>query len=191
MIRIIRKILGTSLALLALYPLSLSAQESKDVSIPSKWTSSFFTIEFSGFAVKTDAQNKAFPGETIYINSEGAGDIALTCFMKKLRTTIEIKPTDFESIVVGNTTSQRGRIRDVSFFIADKRISSRNCTHVPKINVVLSNKRSDAIRLYNAAIRGDSVQAKISGAPKVELNLRKPNSAFADFGSECGIGKKR
>lgn len=175
----------------ALIPFTFSSSFANGVAGTPEWKSSFFTMEFSGFPVKKDMKNRPFPGESIYVVSDDVGDIAFTCLLEKLRTTIEIKSTDFESIVLGNNTSQRAKVRNLRFFINGKAVRSKNWTYVSELKVALSSKRSDALRIYNAAIRGDEVQVKMSGADKVRLNLPKPNSAFAQFGSECGIGTNK
>lgn len=168
---------------------SASAKDTgSNASAPLNWQSYFFTMTFSGFPVKTDIQNKAFPGETIYTASDKVGDTAITCIMNKFRATVEVKPSDFEGIVTGSKSSRRANAREVDFYVNDEKVTDGKWTYVPKLKVILSSKKSDSLRLYNSAIRGDKVALKVSGISKVELNLPKPNEDFVNFGGPCGIG---
>ncbi|WP_416876756.1 hypothetical protein [Litorimonas sp.] len=175
--------------LASFFALSASAQNANsNVSTPLNWQSYFFTMTFSGFPVKPDMQNKAFPGETIYVVSDKVGDTALTCVMNKFRATVEVKPTDFEGIVTGSKTSRRAHAREVDFYVNEEKVADGKWTYVPKLKIILSSKKSDSLRLYNAAIRGDKVDLKVSGISKVELSLPEPNEHFINFGGACGIG---
>ena len=157
-------------------------------SAPLNWQSYFFTMTFSGFPVRTDMQNKPYPGETIYVSSDKVGDTALTCIMNKFRATVEVKPTDFKGIVEGSVTSRRADAREVDFYVNDEKVADGKWTYVPKLKVILSSQKSNSLRLYNAAIRGDKVELKVSGISKVELSLPEPNENFVNFGGDCGIG---
>jgi|GEM_PF-2565011 len=171
--------------------LSLSAiakETDSSPSAPLSWKSYFFTMTFSGFPVRTDMQNKAYPGESIYVTSDKIGDTALTCIMNKFRATVEVKPTDFEGIITGSKTSRRANAREVDFYVNGEKVADGKWTYVPKLKVILSSKKSDSLRLYNAAVRGDNVALKVSGISKVELSLPEPNEDFVNFGGDCGIG---
>ncbi|CAM3711865.1 hypothetical protein [Litorimonas haliclonae] len=182
------KLFAASLLIGSLSSSAIAKEADTSPSTPLSWKSYFFTMTFSGFPVRTDMQNKAYPGESIYVASEKVGDTALTCIMNKFRATVEVKPTDFEGIITGSKTSRRANAREVDFYVNDKKVADGKWTYVPKLKVILSSKKSDSLRLYNAAVRGDNVALKVSGISKVELSLPEPNEEFVNFGGDCGIG---
>lgn len=168
---------------------SFAAAQSSQLS--DGWNLYEYTMTFSGFAVPKDVVGQALPAETIFTNASGAGDVALTCLLDKLSSTIEIKDTDFAAFVLGQPDTRRARFRNVRLIVNDEKISYNQWTYVPKHKVLLARRQSDTNALYNAIVRGDKVSIKVSGGKIIKLNLPQKDDAFAEFGGACNLGRNR
>ncbi|MEP3892078.1 MAG: hypothetical protein ABJN69_16595 [Hellea sp.] len=157
----------------------------------TQWKLHEYTYSLSGFPVPKDIRRKPFSAETIYTNSSDKGDVAITCLREKLYLSVETKPINFEEFVVNHLTSQRAKVRAVTLRIDGDKKSRNRWTYIPEHKVLLAQKRSDKVKVYNAAISGKAVTLEIGNGKAFKLNLLKPNSTFANFGANCGLGRNK
>lgn len=157
----------------------------------SGWNLFRYTMTYSGFAVKKDIVGKPLPGETIFTNSDAAGDVALTCLLDKLSSTIEVKPTDFATFVTTSPNTQRARYRNVRLRINGEKVSNNKWTYVPKHKVILARSQSDTNKIYNAGVNGNKVSVQVGNGKIIELNIPEMDDAFAEFGGACNLGRNK
>lgn len=166
------------------------AEDSSAQSAP-QWNLHEYTYSLSGFPVPKDIRRKPFSAETIYTDSPDEGDVAITCLREKLYVSVEAKPVNFEKFVVEHLSSQRAKVRAVTLKIDGEKKSRNKWTYILEHKVLLAQKRSDKIKVYNAAISGKAVTLQIGNGKAFKLNLPKPNPVFADFGANCGVGRNK
>lgn len=57
--------------------------------------------------------------------------------------------------------------------------------------VFLSRDRKPTAKLYNAILRGHSIEIFVNRKNATRLSIPPINDAFRDFGADCGAGRKR
>lgn len=173
----------------ALFGADQMANANSPESEPS-WQGYNYYVEFSGSAVKKKARDRKFVTETIYTDlNEQPGNVAFTCINELLTVSVAYKPLDLKDFIKNHRTSRRWKTRMAEVTIDGELQKMNSWTYLPKYGVAISRKRSDGAKLYNAAIRGQSVIFDFDFKKPVELILPKPNMDFAEFGGPCGMGK--
>lgn len=156
-----------------------------------EWVSLNFSAAFSGNAVKKDLLYKPFAGDAIYTNQPNAsGNVSFSCFRGTLAANVGLTPTDFETLFADPPRSRRRKARSVDLVIDGENTRSTTWSYVPAMKIYMPQKKSIVRKLYNAVIRRSVVTAGTDYNDPVTLLLPKPNAAFADFGAECGLGRK-
>lgn len=156
-----------------------------------EWVSLNFSAAFSGNAVKKDLLYKPFAGDAIYTNQPNAsGNVSFSCFRGTLAANVGLIPTDFENLFADPPRSRRRKARSVDLVIDGEDTRSTTWSYVPAMKIYMPQKKSVVRKLYNAVIRRSVVTAGTDYNDPVTLLLPKPNAAFADFGAECGLGRK-
>lgn len=85
--------------------------------------------------------------------------------------------------------SQRSRRIRPSIKIDGESVLSHYWSYQPTLQLALPAKQIVTRKIYNAAIRQHSVEVDLSNKKSVTLILPKVNTAFADFGANCGVGR--
>lgn len=158
----------------------------------NNWQYHEYAIQFSGNLVKKEAKKKSFAAETIFTNlPDTQGNIAITCVNSLMTVMVAYEAIDMDDFVRNNRTSKHWRTRKIAMKIDGKQQRLHNWTYLPKLGVLLPQKKSDRSKIYNAAIRGQTITVGADFKKSITLNLPKPNTYFAQFGSACGLGNGR
>lgn len=181
------KSLLTSL-ILVLAPQAASAADS---AAPSEgWQSQNINIRYTGNGVKREMRGVINPAESIYSgDTTTSGNVVFTCLAGSITASFAQDPIDFVSIITqkkvvrGNFKRKR-----LTFKIAGEKQEFVGWAYIPKLGIYRAGKKSNAIKLYNAVIRGDGVEVKMGGKEYLPLKLPPVDTAFRNFGSECGLG---
>ena len=151
------------------------------------------TIRVSyGTGYSKEARETPSRGEYIYtVGPDSVGATAIMCFggipQAVVATTNDpIRPSLMEAL-----KKTKGRYIHPTVKINDDEISESRWTYRPKAKLAIPHDANVTRKIYNAAIRGDTVSIDISGKGSFSLILPKPNVNFADFGAECGMGRNR
>ena len=154
------------------------------------WQAYDYYVSFSGNAVKKKARHQRFLTETLYTDQyDDVGNVAFTCINELLTVSVAYKPIDMKDFIKNHRTSRRWKTRRAEIEIDGKLQKMNDWTYLPKYGIVISRKRSDGAKIYNAAIRGQTVTMDFDFKKPIELILPKPNIDFAEFGGPCGMGK--
>lgn len=188
-----------------LFPLTSGAAQPTDIQIETTthktidnsygdtapWTPFFFTAAYRGNAVKKDLLNKPLSGEAIFTSEiDRPGNVAFSCFRGKLSANIGFEPTDFKTLFTDMTRSRRQRAKKIMLYIDGEALRSTQWSYILDMNIYMPQKTLIAKKLYNAAILGKEVTAGPTYKKQTPLILPKPTAVFADFGAECGVGRK-
>jgi len=182
------KIFGIGCALVGISQYAFGDDEN---AIPS-WQNHEYVVEFSGSGVKKKARDKQFVAETIFTDqSDMPGNVAMTCINEVFTVAVAYKPLDLKDFIVNHRTSRRWRTRKVEMTIEGELQKMNEWTYLPKFGVAIPRKKSDRAKVYNAAIRGQSILLNMDFRESIKLILPKPNTEFAEFGGACGMGNNK
>ncbi len=185
----IKLISATFLALVTAVP-CLAQSSSQDTDNRQRWESRDLSIAFVGSGVRRDVRGIYNKGETIYSTQKDLpGNVSFICLRKTFMANVALEPADFRVIVDNWQTSSRARVRQPTLLINGESAKPAAWTYSPTLQFLYPRKTVTVKKLYNAAIRGDTVQIKLDGSDPITLVLPKPNAAFADFGADCGLGR--
>ncbi|RKQ69284.1 hypothetical protein DES40_2083 [Litorimonas taeanensis] len=155
-----------------------------------EWSHTSFRMQFTGNAVKLDNLGQVFEGEALFTNyPEKKGNVAFSCLTSTLTANIGLVPVDFEAYFREFPRSRRGKVKLPYLYINGEKVKSGQWIYAPNLKIYMPRKKHVVGKLYNAAIRGDSVTLSTNDKDHIPLILPKPNANFANFGAGCGIGK--
>lgn len=155
------------------------------------WVSRPYTIIYTGNALSAANQGMKVTGEVMITdNTPRAGNVVFACINNTFAITTSTEPVDFKAFMKENRKGRKKQIIGPKVFIAGKQIKTRGWIHVKDTKVMLAGGESTRRKIYNAAIRGDSVRIEFKKFD-FNLNLPKPNADFAEFGGACGLGNNK
>lgn len=155
------------------------------------WTSYDIKIKYTGGGVKREMRGVVKPAESIFSGDTNmSGSVIFTCVGGALTAGFAPDPIDFVSIIrQAKVAKGRFKRKRLDFKINGEEEEDRvDWVYIPKLNLYRARKKLTAAKLYNAAVRGDSVDVKARGKEYVSLQLPPVDTAFRNFGSDCGLG---
>lgn len=173
------------------------ADERRAEDAGNQWEVQNVVMTYSGgHTDKRKAKNDY--GEVLFTSSVETPGIYFSCIDKKFRVGLVSEGQSmngaFESMEVNGfggvpvyTSLAYASVR----FDGQKRVSLGEWLYFKDTTAVLSRKSKPAKILYNAIIRGQKIETKFKQTKYVTLALPKISDTFADFGAECGIGRKK
>jgi len=179
--------------LLAALVLSLTphAASAADAASPGEsWTSHDMVVQHLKNGARNEVRNVTKPVKSIYSgNKMTPGNVVFSCVGGSLTVSFAPKPVDFAALLTKDKaptgTAQRRRL---DYRINGEKQPFVDWVKIPKLGVYRARKTSTAAKLYNAALRGQEVDVKIRGKDYMPLQLPTVDTAFKNFGSECGLG---
>ena len=179
-----------ALAAITLYAAAPTLAQSNETEKRSRWEHTNIDISFVGSGIRRDVRGISYDAEAIYTTeTEKAGNVAFICVNGTFVSNVALTPQDFKLVISEWLSSTRVKIRQPTVLINGESIRPTRWTYSPTLQFLLPRKTLTTKKLYNAAIRGDTVQIKMDGKDPLTLVLPKPNVAFADFGAACGLGR--
>lgn len=153
----------------------------------NSWGVFNMAIYYSGDGYSKKRRAKIDKGEAIYSTSTRTNGAMLSCLEGNFYGALALKPQDLRKSFKKSTVTHR--LRRVYYTLdGGSKKPLGKWIHKPTLDIIASFKRSQAAKIYNAAIRGQKVTIYIEGKKPIALDLPKPNQTFAEFGSECGLG---
>ena len=171
--------------------LAPQAAFAEEASAPSEgWQSFDIKIRYTGGGIKREMRGVIKPAESIFSgDTNTSGSVILTCVGGSFTASFAPDPIDFVSIITQGKVAKGNYKRKRLDFKINGEVEQRiDWVYIPKLGVYRAGKRSSAAKLYNATIRGDRVEVKTRGKDYQPLFLPPVDTAFRNFGSECGLG---
>ncbi len=157
---------------------------------PVEWVSQQYKVMFTGNGIKKDHRYKPYPAEILYTTAfDAPGNVAIHCVNGVMTASVGMEPVDFSEILSDWLSSQRSKSRMPTMKINGERIDAGTWRYVQRFKLLHPGRPHISKKLYNAAIRGETVTLSLDFGNEVTLVLPKPNRDFAHFGAGCGIGK--
>lgn len=138
-------------------------------------------------------ETKALNGtsEQIHAATSETSSVALFCTNGELKSAISIGSKNSENVIQNVMGTKRRKTVNVDMFVNGEKVNTSRWIYSPKPKVFVPKSSLIAVKLYNAAVKGDPVSFKQRGRDRIDLEIPAPNSNFAKFGSNCGIGSKK
>ncbi len=156
----------------------------------NEWGSFPISISYSGMGFTKEQRDKIDTGELVYTTSTTTSGLLFSCVNGDLMVAVSLKPQDFTQTF--NKTTRRHKGRNVKMSLNDGAKTDLGTWILkPRLGGLSSLKSWQAARLYNAVVRQQSVTLFVQRQKPVVLDIPKINSVFADFGSECGLGRNK
>ena len=179
--------------LLAALAIALAPQAASAIDAPAPsegWQTQNMKIRYLGSGVKRDMRGVINPVESIHSgNPTTSGNVVFTCLAGSLTVSFASEPVDFQAILTQKKVA-KGRVKPkrLDFKIAGEDQQFVDWVYIPKLGIYRARKKLTAAKLYNAAVRGDSVEVKTRGKTYQSLNFPPVDTAFKNFGTDCGLG---
>jgi len=172
-------------------PFQVSAQDTtpNHATEPANtWAAFDMTMSYSGLGFTKTQRATLDEGEVIYTTSTTQNGLMFSCLAGSFGVAASLKPKDFRATFSETAGRHKGRYLDMRLDGGEK-IGLGLWIYKPTLDAISSRKRSQAAKLYNTVVRRQKVTLHMDSKKPVLLDLPKPNTAFAEFGAECGIGK--
>lgn len=118
-----------------------------------------------------------------YGNGDSNG-VLLSCVEGQLHAVVGMEAGDIIEMI-GQQTS-RQRTNDLVLTIGDDEYRSA-WTYLPSIKVALSREPVAAKKIYNAAVRGETVSFELAAKDPVTVEFPAMNDAFKRFANDCTV----
>ncbi len=172
------------IATLLVLPVSSMAQDKQST---NQWKNRKSRMVYSGSGFSRKRRDTIDAVDTIYTTSATTNGLMFSCIGNYFTVTASVEPQNFQANFNKSTKRRRNRYLDYKIDDGDK-MALGVWTYLSSLSALSSQKRSQAAKLYNAVIRRQKVTLYIMGKKPIVLDLPKPNRAFAEFGSACGLG---
>ena len=164
------------------------------------WKMDHVKFRYKGRGYSDKQKAKIETGDVMYTTSTTSPGLYLSCIGGKFRAGIVLEPRDmrqtFKTIKVSGVPvggklylSHKDRMYLDMRLDDGPKISLGRWTYDKRELSAYSTGRKPAAKLYNAVVRGQTVQIMSEGRKTTTLDLPKPNKSYAEFGAGCGIGK--
>lgn len=129
------------------------------------------------------------PMDSVYSgNDTTEGNVAFTCFSGAFAANVALEPVNLGDIIKNPPKTKRTKLRRPDIRIDGEFMRSTDWIYLPKLRVYRARKKSTAAKLYNAVIRKNKVEMRAGSGDYTLLNLPPVDSAYKNFGAECGLG---
>ena len=128
--------------------------------------------------------------EIIFTNASDSNSLLFQCADNTLRAFITTKPQSWQDVL--KKSSKRERNKSVLLSLdGAKATNIGKFTYKPTLKVLISHNTSQTVRLYNAVVNGQKITIDVGSKGNFDIIPPKPNFAFVDFGSQCGVGRHK
>ncbi|MEM8772544.1 MAG: hypothetical protein AAGD92_12925 [Pseudomonadota bacterium] len=128
-------------------------------------------------------------GAALMSKTSNGQDIGFRCSDGKLLFAAALEPADIEAAF--NKAGPQTGI-EVTYTVADEEPSSGKWIYLRRHKVIASSDQKTSRRLYNAAVRGESVLIEAKRRGGGEYNMPAPDKkTFADFMEACNFNTKQ
>jgi hypothetical protein len=186
--KIIHALKWTLYSVVLTWTIICSSALAQDATSANTWENFEMTMHYSGNGYTKKRRTTIDYGEVLHTTSSTTSGLMFSCLEGNFRVAISWKPQDLRAAF--QETSRRRKAKQIDMKLNDGEKKGLGAwIYKPSLGTLSSSKRSQAAKLYNAVVRGQSFTLFMEGKEPVSLNLPKPNRAFAEFGAKCGIGK--
>lgn len=126
-------------------------------------------------------------GETIMIasGSDASHGSFFSCANDTLGVGVGTAPGDIVEMLSRETS--RSNDREVSAKVGDGEEFIARWTYLPSLKVAVAADELTAKKLYNAAVKGESVTWKMPGREALEVQFPEMNDTFKAFANDCVV----
>ncbi len=154
------------------------------------WISANYNLTHIGEDFVRNRAELVKKSELLFTTNTNEAGLLFSCVNKRFRVIVSTKPQDWAETLT--KTTRHYKARHVSIALNDgPSVAFGKFIYKSKLNILSGKTSAQAVKLYNATIQGQQITLKMSGKSAIKLTPPKPNQMFADFGSQCGIGKHK
>lgn len=126
-------------------------------------------------------------GETVMIasGSESEHGSFFSCANETLGVGVATEPGDIVEMLSRETS--RSNDREISARVGDGEEFISRWTYLPSLKVAVAADELTAKKLYNAAVKGETVSWKMPGRDALEIQFPEMNDAFKAFANDCVV----
>ncbi|MEQ8559585.1 MAG: hypothetical protein RIB03_14815 [Henriciella sp.] len=149
-----------------------------------------FALPATAIAAETNEWHSAKTlenGDVVLIasSSEQEHGVFFNCADENLTAGLTTVPGDILEMIAQDTS--RSKSRRITMTIGADEAFKADWTYFPSIKVAVTDKELTAKKLYNAAIKGETVTWKMSARPEISVTMPKANEAFKAFANDCPV----
>ncbi|WP_300391966.1 hypothetical protein [Henriciella sp.] len=111
--------------------------------------------------------------------------VFFNCADGNLTAGLTTVPGDILEMMAQETS--RSKSHDIAMTIGDSEPFKAGWTYFPSLKVAIAHKELTAKKLYNAAIKGETVTWKMPARPEISVTMPEANEAFKAFANDCPV----
>ncbi len=127
--------------------------------------------------------------QSITSGSAAARGAYFACIDDQLRVAVGVEPGNVGTML--ERTSSRTRTYEIKTTIGDGETFESKWAYKPSLKVAIAQDSVTPRKLYNAAVRGDTISMKLPGKSQFDITLPAVNADFTSFANNCGVTNPR
>lgn len=137
-----------------------------------------------GDAWKRTAMSKdGASASSIYpVDSTQTGAL-LQCAGDNMSVFFAVEPLNFEELADSQTS--RSRKWTGKLFIDGEMVDERDWVYLPALKAAMPGSKLVAAKVFNAIVRGQTVEFEVGSKKRVRVYLPSPDEAFSAFADDC------
>lgn len=156
---------------------------------PSTWQQQNFRLMLGKGHDKKN-KGRIISGEYMYTTGpDQMGNVALTCLGGSFMVVVSTDDISISKNFRDAWMYPNKRKRRPTVMINEEQQDPNHWVYLKKRGIAIPQERKLSLKIYNAAIRQDKILVDFDNKKSFSLNLPKPNTDFAEFGAECGMGR--
>jgi len=158
------------------------------VIVPSLLAHTAIAMTWTGQDMNPDSADGP---EQLYTATSDNSALAFVCSDGKLTSAIAVDSNDGANILKNMLQSKRNKTVRVTLSVNGQEVNTSNWIYSSSRKIFIPRKRIVTVKIYNAAVKGDTVSFKRQRKDAVDLTLPETNANFVNFGGACGIGANK
>lgn len=127
--------------------------------------------------------NSGTAASSIYPMDSTQTGALLQCAGSSMSVYFAVEPLDFEELA--NSQTSRSRKWTGKLFIDGEMVDERDWVYLPALKAALPGSKLVAAKVFNAIVRGQTVEFEVGNKQRVRVFLPSPDAAFTAFAEDC------
>lgn len=107
----------------------------------------------------------------------------LQCTGNSMTVFFAVEPLNFDELAESQTS--RARKWTGKLFIDGEMVDEREWVYLPALKAAWPGSKATAAKVFNAIVKGQTVEFEVGRKDRVRVYLPKPDEAFSAFAADC------
>lgn len=133
--------------------------------------------------VRTVVTDEDKAASSVYPTDDTKTGALLQCAGDSMSVYFAVEPIDFENLAERRTS--RSRQWTGKLFIDGEMVDEREWVYLPALKAAWPGSKLVAAKVFNAIVRGQTVEFEVGNKGRVRVYLPSPDEAFSAFADDC------